>query len=258
MSTDRDLRASCPLGVADDALSVLRDGALSPAEAQRLSDHAATCPACAERLARFERVGQLLRGERLPGPGDRLWRGERAAIRAGHARSHRRRTLSITRGWRGVGALAAVLIVALLFDLVLHSLPSGATTRLTTAPTATAPPKLTSTAPAPMSTATATAPCRPGSPDLANIRAGGEGALLDTFAGRWGPQGAVADGNMAFGKYTDTGRQKVLVPSYLPASNRVWTVQYFVDTTQQVSLADAAAIVVSILPKDAVQQGPAV
>jgi hypothetical protein len=44
----------------------------------------------------------------------------------------------------------------------------------------------------------------------------------------------------------------------LPASTRVWAVQYFVDTTQQVSRADAPAIAASILPKDAVQQGPSV
>jgi hypothetical protein len=94
-----------------------------------------------------------------------------------------------------------------------------------------------------------------GSPILANIQPGGEGASLDTFATRWGTQGGAAAGNLAYGRYRDTGRQKVLVPSHLPANDRVWTVQYFVDTTQQVRLDDAAAIAVSILPKDATQRG---
>jgi hypothetical protein len=117
----------------------------------------------------------------------------------------------------------------------------------------------TAPAVAPSATATQTTapalPCPTGSPSLANIQSGGEGAILDTFAARWGPPGGVAAGNLAFGRYPDTGRQKVLVPSYLPANNRVWTVQYFVDTTQQLRLDDAAAIATSILPQDATQRG---
>lgn len=124
------------------------------------------------------------------------------------------------------------------------------------AATSTSQPTSTALAPTATSTQTAAAAiCPAGSPNLANIQAGGEGATLDTFAARWGPQAGVALGNMGFGRYADTGRQKVLVPSYLPANNRVWTVQYFVDTTQKLSVADAPAVAATILPKDAVQQG---
>lgn len=120
-------------------------------------------------------------------------------------------------------------------------------------PTATAlAPTPTSTSSAPI-TAPVTLSCPAGSPDLANVRNGGEGALLDTYSGRWGPPAGVAAGSVGFGRYSDTGRTKVLVPSYLPASNRVWSVQYFVDTTQQVSFTAATAIAASILPRDATQ-----
>jgi hypothetical protein len=104
-------------------------------------------------------------------------------------------------------------------------------------------------------TATSTPPtgrsCPPGSQNLANIRDGGEGATFDTFSARWGQQAGVAAGTVAFGRYADTGRQVVSAPDHLPPSNRVWTVEYFVDTTVQVSLNQAATIAVSILPKDA-------
>jgi hypothetical protein len=131
----------------------------------------------------------------------------------------------------------AVLLLALLAGC------GGASTGNSSYPTATAlAPTFTSTP-----TTAAAYSCPPGAPSLANIRDGGEGATLDTFAGRWGPQAGVALGNIAFGRYSDTGQQKMLVPSYLPASNRVWTVQYFVDTTQQVSISDAAAIATSVV-----------
>src|SRR5262249_27157159 len=95
-------------------------------------------------------------------------------------------------------------------------------------PAATSASEPTATVPAPPAPATQTAAaaiCPAGTPDLANIQPGGEGATLDTFAARWGPSTGVALGNMGFGRYPDSGIQKVLVPTaaHLPANNRVWT-----------------------------------
>ncbi len=98
-------------------------------------------------------------------------------------------------------------------------------------------------------------PCPTGSPRLTDIQSGGEGATLDTFSSRWGPADGVALGNIGFGRYSDSGQDRILVPSHLPDSERVWAVQYFVDTTQQVSMAQAATIAATIFPKDAIQHG---
>jgi photosystem II stability/assembly factor-like uncharacterized protein len=131
------LRPTCPLGVSDEILSALRDEALPAGDLRRLNEHAAICPACALRLEGYERLGRLLRDQRLPGPAPALWDDVRGSILA-------RRSLPVRSQWRTVvsprlgalGAVAAVLLVALLFGFVLHALPNGATTLAT--PTASA------------------------------------------------------------------------------------------------------------------------
>lgn len=154
---------------------------------------------------------------------------------------------------RRVSPLAFALILALVLAFSACA-PAGQSSA--SQPTSATSPTPVANVIAPTPTAgPPTTPCPPGTPNIANIVPGGEGAPLDTFATRWGPASGVAMGSTSFGRYSDTHRQKVLVPSYLPPNNRVWSVQYFVDTTQQVSLADVSAIAASILPKDAAQQG---
>lgn len=140
-----DLRDTCPLGIEDETLSALRDEALPAGELRRLNEHAATCPACAQRLEGYERLGRLLRDQRLPGPAPALWDEVRASIVAGRSPLTQPRWRTVVSPRLGAaGALAAAVLVALLFGFVLHALPNGATTLATptvsAAITATASP----------------------------------------------------------------------------------------------------------------------
>lgn len=163
-----DLKDPCALGVTDEALSALRDEALSPNEVRRLAEHLPGCPVCSERVARYEQVGTLLRGQRLAGPNANLWKDVRAAVVSGRAPSMARDGWWAMRRhrWSGVGAIAAALTVALLFGLVLHgfqAVGSGVTTTL--APTATAIQAATRAPTAPAtSTALPLLPPVPGTP----------------------------------------------------------------------------------------------
>jgi hypothetical protein len=164
-----ETRAACALGISDETLSTLRDELLSADEAGRLRSHAATCAACRERLEGFERVGVALRGQRLTGPSARLWDDVQAAIAAGEHTSASGRFAWRTGArasrptWSGWGALAAALVVALLFGLVLRGAlvgRGGKTTQVQ--PTATVSP---TSAVTPVPTATTVPPLRVPPPD---------------------------------------------------------------------------------------------
>ncbi len=113
----------------------------------------------------------------------------------------------------------------------------------------------TTVASTPTATAEAFVPCPSGSPSLADIQDGGLGATLDTFSSRWGTQSGVVAQFTSFGRYSDTGRQIIWVENHLPDNQRVWSVQYFVDTTQQLSSTQVATIAATIMPKDATAHG---
>jgi hypothetical protein len=124
----------CALGVRSETLSALRDGALGINEARALQAHIAGCQACQGRLREYDALGGALRDERPPEPDERLWHGVRAALRRGQRRAGRfgqPRQAMVS----AVGALAAVLLLALGFTLLFHALRGG--TGITNTPTAT-------------------------------------------------------------------------------------------------------------------------
>lgn len=141
-----ELQSRCAQSVSDETLSALRDDLLPPDEAERLRVHAAACVACRHRLDGFARVGAALRGQRLAGPSARLWDDVQAAITAGEHSQPRLASVwlpsakSSRPAWRGLGALAAALLIALLFSLVLRSALVGHGGNIThIQPTATGP-----------------------------------------------------------------------------------------------------------------------
>ena len=108
--------ATCALGLDAHMISAWRDGATTPAMAERIAAHFAACRACQAHMAAFESVAEALRRQRLPGrPRQMLWR-EIQARRADTTPVWRRPLRFLhTPLWAGAGALAAALLVALLF-----------------------------------------------------------------------------------------------------------------------------------------------
>ncbi len=124
--------ATCALGLDAHMISAWRDGATTPALAERIAAHFAGCRACQAHMAAFESVAEALRRQRLPGrPRPALWR-EIQARRAGTAPAWWR-SLRILHAplWAGAsaGAMAATLLVALL--LVHRGIPCRLTGTLT-------------------------------------------------------------------------------------------------------------------------------
>jgi hypothetical protein len=124
--------------------------------------------------------------------------------------------------------------------------PTAAGTPLDATPLPTAAPPL------PTPTPQTVAPCTTAAANLATIRPGGLGADISTFAARWGPVSGGGHGIVAFGRYAD--RTPKLQAS--PADGRVMYITYFVDPQQQVSANQVAALVQTIVPADAMSQGP--
>jgi hypothetical protein len=144
----------CALGVRSETLSALRDGALQTNETRALQAHIAGCRACQNRLREYDTLGGALQSERPPEPDERLWQGVRAALRRGSRRASRfgqPRQAMVS----AVGALAAVLLLALGFTLLFHALGGGP--GITNTPTATSNATATQQAtPTQTSTVTAT------------------------------------------------------------------------------------------------------
>lgn len=108
----------CPERIALATLAAWRDGALSPAEATRVAAHVPGCPGCRAELATYETLDAALRRYRAPEPDARLWNAVRGRMNGG-LRSRPRGTPP-RRLIGGLGALAAVVLLALGFAQVLH------------------------------------------------------------------------------------------------------------------------------------------
>jgi hypothetical protein len=142
--------SDCTLGLTTDALSAWRDGDLGADELQRVREHTASCAACQQRLAGFELVARALARQRELEPGDRVWSALRSRIAAhadGRSAAMRVPVRVSNWSWRGVAAVASVVLVVGLLAFVLSSglsqrggpPPTGTATAVTT-PTLTTTP----------------------------------------------------------------------------------------------------------------------
>jgi hypothetical protein len=112
----------CSANIGEETLSAWRDELLSPQEMARIREHAPTCQACQQRLGGFEMVAAALLRQRDIEPGDRVLAGVRQQTPGGRPlRLLQRRgppAVMTRRVWSGVGALAAVAALVLLFVYV--------------------------------------------------------------------------------------------------------------------------------------------
>ncbi|HEV2460623.1 MAG TPA: zf-HC2 domain-containing protein, partial [Ktedonobacterales bacterium] len=142
----------CALGLTTEILSAWRDGDLRSEEMQWIREHTVTCAACQQCLAGFVTVARALGRQRELEPGDRVWNGvqERIASRT-HGRSARMRVPAWN--WRGIGAVASVIIVVGLLAYVFSAVgaqrrgpaaASTATVAMTSTPAVATTPTLTS------------------------------------------------------------------------------------------------------------------
>lgn len=135
-----DIIPACPLSLTVDDLSCFRDGDPPAGHERAIADHLVSCAACRARLAEYDHIGIGLRA--IPEPtldDDRFWR--EVAARAGGrrlasapSRARLRHTIS------GLGAVAAVLLVAIAFAQLFASRRGP---MITASPTATNPPSPT-------------------------------------------------------------------------------------------------------------------
>jgi hypothetical protein len=112
---------ACASGLNAATLSAWRDSALSAAEAERVRVHVARCAACQERLAEYEAIARIVRGQHLSEPDERLWRGVRADMAS--QRAGRRGfplAFNTSGAWRSLAAVAAVLLLVVGFAKVLQ------------------------------------------------------------------------------------------------------------------------------------------
>lgn len=142
---------NCPLALPVETLSAWRDGALAPEEAHDIERHVADCDACRARLADYDAIAAALAAIRVPAPAGGYRQNPRTSGRAARVTA-RPVTHTRLRIAGGLGALAAVLLLALAFAQVFSAfggrgrLPgTGGTPVATPAATATA----TSTQPLP-------------------------------------------------------------------------------------------------------------
>ena len=139
MSTDTV--PGCALEISSATLSAWRDGALPAAETQRIQAHIADCSACRDVLAEYDTIAGKLAAIRVPEPiggYGQSPRADLAATRADNGR-HPRRFAG------GLGALAAVVLLTLLFAQLFHSMGGRTDPTATGSPTATTAPTATAT-----------------------------------------------------------------------------------------------------------------
>jgi len=134
MSTDTV--PGCILEFSVATLSAWRDGALLPAEAQRLQAHIPDCAACRERLAEYDTIAYGLAAVRVPEPVGGYGRSPRAIL-AAHREHNGRHPLRLAGG---LGALAAVVLLTLLFAQLFRSMGGRMTPTATATSTATRSP----------------------------------------------------------------------------------------------------------------------
>jgi predicted anti-sigma-YlaC factor YlaD len=124
-----------------ETLSAWRDIALRPAELRRVGEHVTTCIACQSRLAAFDEVSTLLRGQTLFEPRPVAWVELRGRIFVESARARSR--LPKLASWQGLVWLAIALLLALIVARLLTTLVTvhiGVTAPAPPAPTPTSAP----------------------------------------------------------------------------------------------------------------------
>src|SRR5579863_2305860 len=129
-------RTACALGISGETLSAWRNRTLPEGEARRITRHVATCAACQSRLDQFARIAAALQRQSVPDLRAQTWRGLRARLaQKEHSSMPLRRA-----AFSGLGAIAAIAVVAALFVLFLSHRPGGNSVPISTgnAPTATA------------------------------------------------------------------------------------------------------------------------
>jgi hypothetical protein len=136
-------RLTCAAGNTPATIGALHDRALDAAESVRIRTHMATCSACQTWLAEHQHIDSALCSQRVPQLNTRPW----AELRTARTRNARLQpaTTSASRVVGGVGALAAVLLVALGFAQVLQS--RGTQRHTTSLATATPAGKVATLAP---------------------------------------------------------------------------------------------------------------
>lgn len=130
----------CPERVENETLSALRDDLLSGDEAARLREHLPSCAACQARLNEYDEVARALLRQRELEPGERIIRGVRRRVGEGRAP----RQLARQRLLSGLGGLASVAAVLLLFLYVFGQQPGRGPTHSGT-PTVSRTPSVTAT-----------------------------------------------------------------------------------------------------------------
>src|SRR5258708_16399507 len=63
---------ACTANVEGATLSAWRDGALPPADLERVHAHVTGCSACQARLAQYDELARMLQRQRQLEPGDRI------------------------------------------------------------------------------------------------------------------------------------------------------------------------------------------
>lgn len=140
---------ACPQGITAEQIAALRDDALDAAEAERLRAHIATCPTCQTTQTAYDEVARTLTAQRIPTPDARLWREVQARL----SQSPRRALPIAPRAvWGSAGALASVIVLAVLFAQVFGHLSGTSTSYHSTTPQSTQTASIT---PAPTITPTA-------------------------------------------------------------------------------------------------------
>ena len=104
----------CAERIEPETLSALRDELLPLVEARRLREHIPTCAACQARVAAYDEVARTLMRQRELEPGDHILRGTRRRAEDERGLSY----LTRRRVFSGLGALASVAAVLLLFVYV--------------------------------------------------------------------------------------------------------------------------------------------
>jgi Putative zinc-finger len=147
MSQDR---SRCALGLSRQLLSAWRDRLLPEADAQRISLHVMDCAACQHRLEQFAQIAAAIQRQPPPDLRARTWRGIQGRLSQREQQSMR---IPRAAAFSGIGAVAVVALIVLLFVVVLHQPPSnsgepaaGSSTATAVAPTATGASNATSCA----------------------------------------------------------------------------------------------------------------
>jgi hypothetical protein len=181
MSNDTSL---CALGLDRETLSAWRDQMLPEAEARRIAQHVPTCAACQRRLGQFTQIALAVQQQPAPDLRAQTWHGLQA--RLAHQAQHPLR-LPRAAAFSGIGTVALVALIAILFAFVLHQRPnpnsSIPVTSVTASPTASATTAAATCASALPGAGTASAgthftdlPLPQGSMSVAPTQMGGGGA----------------------------------------------------------------------------------